>query len=95
MTFKPFCDSQIHTKENPLEYDCLINQLLGHNCICPYAPQNIFWKDGKVRVALSINSAGGLEKECRDFEIHPEFLKQIGQPSYDTDRLRVLADVPE
>jgi hypothetical protein len=95
MTFKPFCDNQIHTQENPCGYDCLIHQLEGHNCVCGYTPQNIFCEVNSVHVASKRNSEGGLVRECHNFEIHQEFLKLIGQPPYNCDTIRALAETSE
>jgi len=96
MTFRSFCDSQIHTKENPKGYDCLTAQLEGHNCVCPHTSKNLFYRHDEIIVAKGVNSEGGLDLVCHEFEIHPEFLKQIGQPPYDPERLlRALAETPE
>jgi hypothetical protein len=94
MIFKPFCDNQIHTKENPENYDCLALQLEGHNCICPYTPQNIHCLDGQ-RVRIGKPSGNDLTNECLDFEAHSEFLGRIGQPPYETENLRNFADTSE
>jgi|WetSurMetagenome_2_1015567.scaffolds.fasta_scaffold187514_2 hypothetical protein len=95
MTHRPFCDSQIHTVENPNGYDCLTRQVEGYNCVCAYGPQNIFCQGERIAVASGRNFAGGLILECHDFEIHPEFLKQIGRPPCDIEKIRALANVPE
>jgi hypothetical protein len=82
MTFKPFCDNQIHTKENPKGYDCLIKQLEGHNCVCPYTPENIQFRERRDDVIVYgkdelVYVLGDDEFECTDFEQHTNFIKLL------------------